>query len=172
MLCCLIKERFEMTSEAKNIVEELMTTWAAESDLKIQGLWKVVTPHVWRHAEQGWKCTLSWPAWDLSIITFAIPMDGYDDANAVVNSQGILYDLNAEQNELVITHSPAMRKKVACDLPWYYQPVPVADIVDAFLLGEWTPWWHCRACHHRITGKTKPHEVLQSNKRNKNRMAN
>lgn len=172
MLCCLFKERFEMNTEAKNIVDELMNAWSTESDPKIQGLWKVVVPHVWRHVEQGWKCTLSWPAWDLSIITFAIPMDGYNDPNEIVNSQGILYDFDPEQQDLVVTHSPAMRKKIDCNLPGYYELVPVADIVDAFLLGEWTPWWHCRTCHQRINGKIKPDEVFQGNKRRKNRVAN
>lgn len=145
-------------NDADAIVHILMNEWKVNADPALAPLWDKVTPFLWQsqNIEGAFKCTLNWPEWDLSVVTFDVPssLSGVNP-QSVVNSQHIVLveDVLTTQEDPVIVHA-----QIAVDKYPDHKTVvmPVAELVDSFLANEWTPWWTCRCCHQRKQRKIKP----------------
>jgi hypothetical protein len=142
--------------DADAVVHLLLSEWVKNADPELQDKWRKITPFTWKVDEGVFKCTLNWTQWDLSIVTFDVPetIKGID-VNAILNSQHILLveGLLHENGNPIIVHAQVAQTK------YPGQPtvtMPVVELCDSFLAGEWTPWWTCRCCHMRKQMRIKP----------------
>jgi hypothetical protein len=143
-------------NDADAIVHLLMTEWVNNADRELKPLWKKVSPFIWKGTDNHYKCTLNWQEWDLSIVTFDIPLSIKDlDINSVPNSQHIVLiegPLTEDGNPIIVHTQVAQTRYPGHKV----LPMSAPEICDAFLAGEWTPWWTCRCCHIRKQRKIKP----------------
>ena len=145
-------------NDADAIVHLLMSEWTRNAEPELSGLWEKVVPFIWSNPNNPelFKCTLNWAEWDLSVVTFDVPtsLPGISSHN-LPNSQHIVLvegELNEHALPIIVHRQVAESKypgRKTVDMP-------VAELVDSFLAGEWTPWWTCRCCHQRKQMKIKP----------------
>lgn len=145
-------------NDADAIVHLLMKEWAFAADDDVRDRWAKVTPFIWvtQGNDASYKCTLNWPDWDLSIVTFDVPETlSTINAQRIINSQHIvlIHDELTEHGNPIICHAQVAADKYPGRNT---MKMPVAELVDSFLAGEWTPWWTCRCCHMRKQMKVKP----------------
>ena len=143
-------------NDADAIVHLLMTEWVNNADDELKPRWQNVSPFIWKNNDNIYKCTLNWNEWDLSIVTFDIPntLTGLN-VNAVPNSQHIVLiegPLSEDGNPIIVHSQVALTKYSGHNAV----PISAPEVCDAFLAGEWTPWWTCRCCHMRKQMKIKP----------------
>ncbi len=99
--------------------------------------------------------TLSWPLWKLKIVSFRVnPHDiaVCKDMSALALNIEVLDNLYEDGDTYMwkTNRNPNERK-------WEeLQRAKVADVVDAFLDGAWTPPWKCGHCSARLSGKYQP----------------
>jgi len=145
-------------NDADAIVHLLMNEWAAAAEPELQQRWQKVSPFIWTHRDDNssFKCTLNWPEWDLSIVTFDVPesLSGVNP-QSLINSQHIVLvegELTEQAGPVIVHAQVAHTKYPGRNLI----VMPAAELVDSFLAGEWTPWWTCRCCHQRKQMKVLP----------------
>jgi hypothetical protein len=94
--------------------------------------------------------SITWPAWRLKLVTFRMPKDwdrSVDSAESIETIDSLFW----HQNKLVW-----ITDKNASDFPNNMQRATVAEIIDEFLSGNWTPPWKCGFCVSRHKGTSKP----------------
>jgi hypothetical protein len=145
-------------NDADAIVHLLMNEWVKNADPELQDRWKKVSPFLWTQRDDSnrFKCTLNWKEWDLSVVTFDVPqsLSGIN-AQTLINSQHIVL----VEEELTEHAGPVIVHLQVADAKYPGRKttlLPVAELVDSFLAGEWTPWWTCRCCHMRKQMKITP----------------
>jgi len=124
------------------ICDNLIERWIESAPDDIKPLWRRVSTTLW--SKKGVRmCTLQWDYFHLDIATFTIPANG--DVN-VLSDQGMVW--NDDGKKPVFVHQS---KKPDGD------PATVCEMVDEFLLGNWTPHWTCYKCRERTRGRMKPY---------------
>jgi hypothetical protein len=99
--------------------------------------------------------TLGWPAWKLKIVSFRVSnhdLSTIRDVRDLALNIEVLDNLYEDGDTFIwkTTRNPNERK-------WDdLTKAKVADVVDAFLDGAWTPPWKCGHCSSRLSGKYTP----------------
>lgn len=127
---------------SKEIANQIIEQWIANAPDEIKPMWRKITVTHWERKGVP-MCTLQWSYFNLDIATFAVPDTVQTD---IISDQMMVW--NAEGKKPVLTHQS---KNPDGELATVY------EIIDEFLLGNWTPHWHCYKCRERHKGKIKPH---------------
>lgn len=133
--------------------------WATMAEDDLREKWYRVQLAFWFKEDQP-MCSIRWGAFDLDVASFVIPDYNPDDdeVEGWKADQNMVYNTNPipDDDTRGTRHaeSPFLNGK---GLPeGRGERVTVANLVDAFFAGEWTPHWFCTACRKRLNGNLKP----------------
>lgn len=130
-----------------DIAHKMHCQWCADAPKELRELWYKTHLAFW--TKQGIAmATVRWAPFDLDIVTFEIPeaLPEVSDINEWPSQQPLMLG-DTEKGE-----PPIVTDKQRPD----GTRASVSEVVDAFLEGQWTPYWHCASCRKRFNGNLKP----------------
>lgn len=144
------------SQEHMDIAFQMYSHWAKSAEDDLREKWYRAQLAFWIKENQP-MCTIRWGAFDLDIASWIIPdelpfpdaIDGYKA------DQALIYNTRPVVEDDTKKHSPFLNAK---NMPeGHGERVTVANLVDAFFDGEWTPHWYCGMCRKRLNGNMVPH---------------
>lgn len=137
----------KMTIKHMDIAHKMYCHWCTTAEPPLREKWYRTSLTFWTRNNEP-MASIRWPAFDLDIASFKIPneMPSEEDLDMYTSQQQLCLG-NVESGEppiVSIKQSPNGTEATIC------------EIVDAFLEGTWTPFWHCTQCRKRLAGNLKP----------------
>ena len=94
--------------------------------------------------------SLSWPQWRLKIVTFRMPKEwdgSLESAEEIKTIDNLFW-----HDDKIVWITDKNKHEYSDSL----QRATVAEIIDEFLSGRWTPPWKCGYCVSRLKGQIQP----------------
>lgn len=129
-----------------DMAHRMHSRWCSLADDHVRERWYKTHLIFW-HKDKP-MATLRWAPFDLDVVSFEIPQEWPGDEAVdlwTCHQPLMLGDTNGGEPAIVSSKQAPNGT-----------PATVCEVVDAFLEGLWTPYWHCASCRRRFNGNLKP----------------
>lgn len=130
-----------------DIAHKMFCHWTSNADTALREKWYKCHLSFWCKGAVS-MASIRWPAFDLDIVSFKIPdeLPGDEEIDAWTSQQKLMLGA-VETGEPAIMSEKQAPTGTLANIP---------EVVDAFLEGQWTPYWHCATCRKRFNGNAVP----------------
>jgi len=134
---------------ALNIAQQIVDAWTKDADPELRAGWQQVEVRLGKRGDKPMGVVI-WPSWRLDIVSFIIPESIEYDNVTGIETCDMTYE--APDGSIITKTHAGDRTHAFDDMPH----ATACMVVDAFLMGDWTPPWQCGYCRDRKQGVVKP----------------
>lgn len=135
------------TIRQMEIAHKMFCHWSSSADALLKEKWYKCHLVFWTRNETP-MASIRWAPFDLDVCSFSIP-DQIPEPERIDEWPS---QQNLKLGSIEDGQPPIMSEKQAPES----ETATIPEIVDAFLEGSWTPYWHCATCRKRFNGNMKP----------------